>query len=570
MSLAPAAAFLFSRSLKNRVLKHLQRLRQPRYLIATAVGAFYLYALFARRLFEVRVAPLDEPAALLLEVSLVALALLSLLGAWVVGMSSWAVAFTEAEVHFLFPGPVSRRALLHFRVAKTLLRTTFSAAVMTLVSGTLLGASGLWAFFGLWLALGTLSLHTTGAALVQFRWTARGGYRWPTRLLVGLGILAVLWGSVQLALIEVPLPARWTPQTLAVWAQGLLATPPLGWLLWPLRAPVQLALARELPTFLAALPAALALFAAHYAWVITRDAAFEEAALEGSEQRREWRNLASPTRVLPGAREKRPYFALGGAGRPEVALLWKNLVGMRRLGTARGMAGLLALILFAVVAALVTSRAQGDTGVWTFAAVICAFTAGMITLFGATSVRGDFRQDLQHLDVLRATPLAGWQLVAGQLAAPLLLLVLFQWVALALAVACATLAPEGALPRAYVLPGAVGAALVGPGLVGGGLLIQNGIALLFPEWASVDPQERGLDVLGQRVLAFLGSWLVLIVGVLPAAVVGLGAAAAVWAVAPSAWALAAGGLFAALALAVELAMGVMLLGGLVDKLDPSG
>ena len=49
MSLANAGAFLLVTSLKNRIKKQLIRLKQPRYLAASAMGGLYLWTVFVRR-----------------------------------------------------------------------------------------------------------------------------------------------------------------------------------------------------------------------------------------------------------------------------------------------------------------------------------------------------------------------------------------------------------------------------------------------------------------------------------------------------------------------------------------
>ena len=48
--------------------------------------------------------------------------------AWIIPHERAALTFTEAEVAFLFPAPVSRRTLIHFKLLRSQLRIFFSVA----------------------------------------------------------------------------------------------------------------------------------------------------------------------------------------------------------------------------------------------------------------------------------------------------------------------------------------------------------------------------------------------------------------------------------------------------------
>jgi len=51
--------------------------------------------------------------------------------AWLVPGERAALTFTEAEVAFLFPAPVTRRTLVHFKLVRSQLRIFFSALLLT-------------------------------------------------------------------------------------------------------------------------------------------------------------------------------------------------------------------------------------------------------------------------------------------------------------------------------------------------------------------------------------------------------------------------------------------------------
>jgi hypothetical protein len=68
---------------------------------------------------------------------------------------------------------------------------------------------------------------------------------------------------------------------------------------------------------------------------------------------------------------------------------------------------------------------------------------------------------------------------------------------------------------------ALAIAILAPALVFAQLTIHNAVALLFPAWVPLGSQrQRGLDAMGQRLIMLGGTWLLLIVMVLPGALAG--------------------------------------------------
>jgi hypothetical protein len=64
----------------------------------------------------------------------------------------------------------------------------------------------------------------------------------------------------------------------------------------------------------------------------------------------------------------------------------------------------------------------------------------------------------------------------------------------------------------------IGALLLAPPLIVVQLIVQNGLAVLFPAWAVIgSTRSRGVEVMGQRLLMQAGIWLSLILALLPAA-----------------------------------------------------
>src|SRR5262249_47034236 len=142
MQIIRASWFIMACSARNRIRVRLRRLREPRYLIGAIVGAAYMYfTILARG------GPLGgrgpvggAPASSSLQafgavavplVGLVLLALASL--AWLYPGQSGLLDFTDAEVQFLFPAPMSRRQLLFHRLLRSQLALLFTAVVSSLV-----------------------------------------------------------------------------------------------------------------------------------------------------------------------------------------------------------------------------------------------------------------------------------------------------------------------------------------------------------------------------------------------------------------------------------------------------
>jgi hypothetical protein len=93
--------------------------------------------------------------------------------------------------------------------------------------------------------------------------------------------------------------------------------------------------------------------------------------------------------------------------------------------------------------------------------------------------------------------------------------------------------------------------------------------VLFPAWLPADGERaRGIEALGQRLLTLAGALVVLMGGLVPAAIVAslVGFALYGWL---DVWALPFAGLTAAAGLAVELILGVMALGRAFDRMDVS-
>ena len=87
---------------------------------------------------------------------------------WIFGVERRVLAFSPAEVTFLFSGPVSRRGLIQFKLLHSQLLILFNALLWTLIlSRERFGVSPWLRVISIWVLLTTLSLHRLGASFVR-------------------------------------------------------------------------------------------------------------------------------------------------------------------------------------------------------------------------------------------------------------------------------------------------------------------------------------------------------------------------------------------------------------------
>ena len=123
---------------------------------------------------------------------------LALLGAvawgWIFGVERRVLAFSPAEVTFLFSGPVSRRGLIQFKLLHSQLLILFNALLWTLIlSRERFGVSPWLRVVSIWVLLTTLSFHRLGASFVRTSLAEHGrlGVRHRVVSLVVLGVVLV-------------------------------------------------------------------------------------------------------------------------------------------------------------------------------------------------------------------------------------------------------------------------------------------------------------------------------------------------------------------------------------------
>lgn len=575
-----ALFYLQFHSVKNRLVTRFKRLKQPKYLVGAIVGGAYFYFYFFRFLFRPPGFTGSNPAALpeiptdpLLYESLGAVILFGIvLLAWIIPHQRAALVFTEAEVAFLFPAPVGRRGLIHFKLLRSQLGILVTVLFFTLISSRLAtGGHWLMRAAGWWVILSTLNLHLMGSSFALTRFMDRGLSTWKRRVavlaLVGSGVGAVGWWAVR-EFPELTSASLAAPDAMMDYAKEALVSGPLPYLLAPFRLVVQPYLAPDGRAFLGALIPALLLMGLHYRWVIRSDVAFEEASVEASQKLAE--RIAAVRAGQWGKtgtqlKRKRPPFQLRPTGPPFVALFWKNLISAGGAFTGR-----LWLIL-AIGAAAMSFAAVGMAGdsAWPVVGGTMASMLGVwMVLFGPQVLRQDFRQDLPNADVLKTFPLRGWQIALGEILAPAVILTGVQWLLLIVAVACGVPSAHGKMSGAFVLALGAGVAVALPALNLISLLIPNAAVLLFPAWFQAGRQgPQGIEATGQRLIFAIGQFLAFALALIPAAAAGFGIFLLANILVGAALGVIAAAVAATLVLAVEAALGLLLLGRWFERFD---
>lgn len=589
-----ALLYLRLTSFKNWLRVRGKNLRQPKQLAGAVMFGLYFWFFFLRPGGAAR--PLPMPNRAIAEKALasthVALALpadwlpaATAIGAlallvfatliWVLPTQPATLGFTEAEIAFLFPAPITRRALIHFRLLSAQFRSLVGATVMMLISNrwSFLGGSPLTHAIGWWFVFSALNLHYGGAGFTLTRLSAAGIGTIGRRTL----ILAFVAGVIAITVWRLP-PAARLPvvddasltRPITDWIAGFASAPPLGWLLWPFKLVLGPFLAPDLRVFLLALGPALVVVVLHYRWVVMAAVAFEDAAIDQAQKRSAriaaWRSGQRRFGSAP-VKARRGPFSLPGRGRPELAFLWKNLLSTWPYFNLRVLFGCAAVI----VGAGIWLRHQPAGHAFVPGLGIgAAFFGVYVLVIGPQFARQDIRSDLGHADILKTFPLPGWQIVLGELLAPAAILTGVLWLALlVVGVALPTLKFAWLTPPLRVVCGGW-LALGMPLLVTLQLLVPNAAALIFPGWFQTHrTRGGGPEVAGQRMLFFFAQTLTMVLALLPAGLFGWLLIFILWPFIGPAFAISVAAVVILAVLAGEVWCGIWLLGQRFERLDLS-
>jgi hypothetical protein len=479
------------------------QVRNPRYAVALLAGMGYFALLITAR--REGNTPDSDP----MRVFLPAITALLLGGSWLWGSGRNALTLRAGEAHFLLSGPIPRRAVVLYKLIAMHAAVLGSALLLTGIIGV--GLPWWSRFPALAVLLSTLALHQTAASLVNASATEYGGARFR-RSRVAMAVFAAV------AFVLVASVARgFTMEPGVMWTDALtraLDAPVPRSLLLPLRWVLAPALATDVASAFMALPAALLIWALHIVWVIRAEEAHRDSA---------WRASLDPgesaVRPVRSPRAPRRSYRLASHGPPALALVWKNLILMRRNVRSAGRVFLIA-IFSAIASLLVFTMGPVERGSAILSFMALGFAA-MMTLFGPTALRNDLRADLAMLSTLRTFPLSGRAVVGAEVAASGLSITVLQigLVTLAILFALPGRDPEAVRISLLALPVAV---LLMPGLNVLAAAVHNGLVLLFPRWSRIGLERPGgFEHAGQHMLTLVATMVLLILGLVPSAIAGL-------------------------------------------------
>jgi hypothetical protein len=346
---------------------------------------------------------------------------------------------------------------------------------------------------------------------------------------------------------------------------------PMPWLLALPKLVLAPYFANRPADFALAMIPALILLALHYAWVVYTEVSFEEASIARAEKRAA-RRRASQQGDWRGnvavAKPRAPAFELAGSGRPEFAFLWKNLLATSAFFRPRPVLVLTAIL---VGATSWISRQPDLAAIGVVFSVVGLVILIMTVLLGPQIARMDLRTDLVNADILKTYPLRGWQIVLGEMLTPVAILTVVFWIALLTVYLSLPGDSFARIPADLRAMAAMGLAVLAPPFIAIQVLMPNAATVLFPAWvqATRDQTERGIEVLGQRLIFVASQLLVTALVLLPALLVGVLAFFVVNLIAG----FEAGAIVAVIAMAVLLAfeawLGIRWLGNRFEELDIS-
>ena len=567
---SPAAAmwFLYVRSARNRLRAQLKRARSPRYLVAVILGVLYIWwAMFRNTRLG------GGPLASVVRTDLVlpvlaALLMVSAARWWIFGADRGTLAFAPAEVQFLFPAPVSRRALVNAKLVRTQLMILLNTIIFSvLLRGGSGSAQGWRRGIALWIGFSVLALHRLGAAIVRANALEheRPGQRRSLVpiLIFGALLSAVAWGVLsRFNQLRVASTQGFKAASLAI--IDALQQPIPAAALWPVRAVLAPVFAVDVGSWLTTVPFAIGILLVHYLWVVRLDASFEEAALEATQHRAE-RLVRFRSSQMGKTRSKKGKLArvprLPMFGPPSIAVAWKNIAAAMRGGAWRSQ--LISFTIGLVMMAIVIRTTSEDA-----ADLFLGITVGwgvMLVFVGPLWMRFDLRLDLPRLSILKTWPLPGRQIVAAEIAAVTLLHSITIWSLMIVPIVLVMMDPTLLAASAAGIPMFLSVAIGIPVLNALMFTVQNGAALLFPAWVRLGTEARGFETMGQNLLTMGATTLVAAVAlVFP---VGLGLLIVFLGRSLNGWAMPLATFLGGFLLMLELWPVVFWLGDVFDQTD---
>ena len=511
MRLVGASFFVASRTVKNRILFAVRRLKRPRYLFSAIVSLLYFGMIFSRNRVLRGNLNMHPMTAQHLEAALAFAtcgAFLLLLVPWAWPTSTSGGVFTETEIQFLFPAPLKRRDLMIYRQIRNLWGLLVSVLVIRFFgrSTTLIGTGILFL---------CLDPYMTFVRAARSRLKEIGIGFW-IRFAVVLAILAgTVWyvvAPIRSEMQRVPLGGPGIQRLVWHAIEGL----PSQWMFLLPRTVALAAVSRDATTV--ALNGALVFLLGLTAFLLAAkiDTSYEEASIGRSRAKSAMSELSRAQRrgQRVVARSLPAPFRLKDHGPPAVAIFWKNLIAAGRVYIAQLSILVVVLIPFLLMNLFGHSFKAVAMSIM---GILVLTGSGTLLLIGANMFRNDLRGDLQKLEVIRTYPLSGPAIIAAEVAAPaailtILLLVFVGGGGLFLVI-------NGLVPGSLYGLALTAVILLGVPLLVVQLLIHNAWALLLPGWSFAGKEDnRGFAATGQGILILLGQLLILSVALIPGAI----------------------------------------------------
>jgi hypothetical protein len=493
--------FLMRRSARNRIISQLNRLKEPRYAIALLVGFGYLYFfLFSR--------PMTPPGGASRFQFMSIIPLLGTIGLfiavarwWAIGGDHRALSNSPAEIQFLFPAPIERKALIQWKLLRWQILIVINALIWMLIARRTRPPIPVPLYVvSIWVMFSTLAMHRLGSALTKAgivtHW--RTGLR---RQAIPLLLVVAAVGSVMYAVSNSwpGLKASCCGREFWPLLEDALRQPAAAVVLFPFHLMMAPVGAVTISAWGTALVPAVGLLLLHYAWIMRSQVAFEEAAIRASAETADrLARFRGQKKVTP--RKAGRTLPLKPTGWPGTAIVWKNTIAITRGSFVRS-----AVIALAIVTAIVAATLGSDYATATAAAIgsSCLALAAILSFLGPTWIRNDLRSDMNFLSVLRSYPLSGRTIVAAEIIGSTLALTGLQLVLAIVAYAGLTSSVQwdryGSTELILLL--AIPCALVVNAI---GMTIQNAAALLFPSWVRFDhARPGGFETLGQNIVSSL-------------------------------------------------------------------
>lgn len=408
------------------------------------------------------------------------------------------VTFTPAETDFLFCGPYSRRQILMYRLVRSSFGTLIGAAFFSIgfmrQTGSFLGT-----YLVATLAFLFLLFFSTAAAQVGQILAEKISGLWQR---VVIGVVLLVLGGIGFAAAPVGMPTTRPLEGMRLFFSGLTSfrdSVPVRVATSPFEPFARALSAEDWGSRLMWSVVALGVVVVALGVCLRLDGDYLEmsttSALKKAEQlQKVMRSGVAFEPTKSGLRFPRlPRW--GGAG----AIIWRQ--GTTAVRSLRMALVIMLIAFFSVGPLLILKGLKDPTGPLVSLLV-------MMTFLGGGLFRFDFRADVDRLDTLKMLPISSRVLAAGQLATPVLLLCVFQWI---LCFVMAVVKPSNAWMAFWIAAFVPVVSLL--------LLAVENVAFLLVPNRQVTATPGDLTAIARNALVFMAKMLALVV------VLGVGATA---------------------------------------------